>query len=98
MDERREKEFIKELEPFIIAGIFTDWQLPVDILQNQILPYYKENSHPEGLEKVLINLNLASCPKDIISELIHFSEKQFLSTGILFLTQAFETKNNLSCI
>jgi len=27
-----EKTFIEELEPFIIAGRFSEWALPVDIL------------------------------------------------------------------
>ena len=46
-----EKFFIMELEPFIIAGRFTEWELPVDILQNHIINFYKDHSHPENLEK-----------------------------------------------
>ena len=69
-EEKMEKAFIEELEPFIIAGRFTEWELPVDILQNHIINFYKDHSHPENLEKVIINLNLSSCPKPVISELI----------------------------
>lgn len=36
-EEKMEKAFIEELEPFIIAGRFSEWELPVDILKNHII-------------------------------------------------------------
>mmetsp|Transcript_39648 Transcript_39648/g.38222 ORF Transcript_39648/g.38222 Transcript_39648/m.38222 type:complete len:222 (-) Transcript_39648:766-1431(-) len=39
-EEKMEKAFIEELEPFIIAGRFSEWELPVDILQHHLINYY----------------------------------------------------------
>jgi hypothetical protein len=49
--------FVQEMEPFIMAGRFQEWELPADILQNHIINYYKDPQNPENLEKIIINLN-----------------------------------------
>lgn len=57
-EEKLEDIFLKELKPFIMAGRFSAWELPNEILQNHIIKYYKDPSQPELLEKILINLCL----------------------------------------
>lgn len=57
-DERLEEQFIRELEPFILAGRFQEWEIPNDILQNHVINYYKNDvSKAEILEKIIVNLN-----------------------------------------
>jgi hypothetical protein len=48
--------------------------MPEDILQNNIINYYKDPDQPEVIEKIITNLNLKECPKSVILELIQFSE------------------------
>jgi hypothetical protein len=98
-EEKMEDLFVQEMEPFIMAGRFREWELPTDILQNHIINYYKDAANPTNLEKIIINLNFSQCPKPVVLELIHFSEQHFLSTAILFLyTQVFERKDDSSCV
>ena len=88
-----------ELKPFIMAGRFSDWELPNDILQNHIINYYKDSNQPELIEKIITNLCLKECPKPIILELIQFSEQNFLSSALLYLhTAVFDSKEDASCI
>jgi hypothetical protein len=69
-----------------MAGKFQEWELPNDVLQNHVIKYYKsDESKADALEKIIVNLNFNQCPKTIVLEFIHFSEKHFLSTAILFL-------------
>jgi hypothetical protein len=59
-----------------------------------VVRYYKDPAKAESLEKIIINLNLNQCPKTVVLQFIDFSEKNFLSTAILFLyTQVFEKKD-----
>eukprot|EP00347_Sterkiella_histriomuscorum_P012402 403368713 len=98
-NEKLEDAFIHELEPFIMAGRFQEWELPNEVIQNHVLKYYKENQKADQLEKIIVNLNLAQCPKTIVLEFIHYSEQNFLTTAILYLyTQVFEKKDNTSCV
>eukprot|EP00347_Sterkiella_histriomuscorum_P024298 403331615 len=99
-EEQLEDLFIEELEPFILAGKFQEWEIPNDILQEHVINYYKNDpSKSDTLEKIIINLNFNQIEKKIVLEFIHFSEKQFLSTAILFLyTQVIEKKDNTSCV
>ena len=53
-----------------MAGRFSDWELPTDILQNHIINYYKDADQPELIERIIINLCLRECPKDVIMELL----------------------------
>lgn len=77
-----------------MAGKFSEWEIPNDILQNHLINYYKELSKPENLEKIIINLNFKQCPKKCVLQLIHYSEQHYLSTAILFLyTSVFERKD-----
>lgn len=73
-EEQLEEIFLDELLPFIMAGRFSSWELPSDILQNHIVNYYKDPHRPEQIERVIINLNLADCPDDEIVNLIQFAE------------------------
>ena len=41
-EEKLESVFLGELKPFIMAGRFSSWELPNDILQNHIINYYKD--------------------------------------------------------
>lgn len=77
--------FLDELKPFIMAGRFSERELPHDILQKHIINHYKDPDHPELLEKVIINLCLTDCPKSALQELIQFSQEHFLSTALLYL-------------
>ena len=52
-EEQLENIFLDELKPFIIAGRFSDWELPNDILQNHIINYYKDSNQPELIEKII---------------------------------------------
>ena len=93
-EEKLEDIFVSELESFIMAGKFSDWEIPNDILQNHLINYYKDQAKPETLEKIIINLNFKQCPKSCVLELIHYSEQHFLSTAILYLyTTVFERKD-----
>ena len=65
-EEQLEEIFLDELKPFIMAGSFSDWELPNEILQNHIVNYYKDPHQPEMIEKVIINLCLKECPKAVI--------------------------------
>lgn len=73
-EEGLEGIFVKELEPFIMAGSFKDWELPNEVIQNHIIKYYKDPAKAHTLEKLIINLNLSKCPKTIVLEFIHFAE------------------------
>lgn len=84
-EEKIEKLFVQELEPFIMAGRLQDWELPNEVIQNHVIKYYKDPAKAEALEKIIVNLNLKKCPKTIILEFIHFSEMHFLTTAVLFL-------------
>lgn len=99
-DERLEEQFIRELEPFILAGRFQEWEIPNEILQNHVIGYYKNDAaKADVLEKVIVNLNFGQCPKTTVLEFIHYAEAHFLSTAILFLfTQVIEKKDNTSCV
>ena len=66
--------FVEEMQPFIIAGRFAEWELPKDILQNHIINYYKDVEKPENFEKIIMNLNFNKCPKSVVLELVHFAE------------------------
>jgi len=82
-----------------MAGRFSDWELPNDILQNHIINYYKDPHKPEQIEKIIINLNLSDCLKEEIVQLIQFAEQNFLSTALLFLhTAAFNKDDDATCI
>ena len=87
-EEALENIFLDELKPFIMAGRFQDWDLPDDILQNHIINYYKDPHQPELIEKIIINLSLKECPKQVLMELIQFCEANFLSTALLYLHTA----------
>lgn len=90
--------FLDELKPFIMAGRFSEHDLPNDILQNHIVNYYKDPHQPEQIEKIIINLKLSDCPKSAITELIQFSEENFLSTALLYLhTSIYDPKDEESC-
>jgi len=62
--------FLDELKPFILAGKFSSWELPEDILQNHIINYYKDSNKPELIESIIVNLNLQQCPKPVVLDLI----------------------------
>jgi hypothetical protein len=82
-----------------MAGKFSEWELPNDILQNHIINYYKDPHQPELIEKIIINLCLKECPKEVIMELVQFSEENFLSTALLYLhTSAIDSSSEGSCI
>jgi hypothetical protein len=73
--------------------------MPEDILQNNIINYYKDPDQPEIIEKIITNLNLKECPKSVILELIQFSEQNYLSSALLYLhTAVFDSKDDASCI
>lgn len=98
-EEQLEEIFLDELKPFIMAGRFSNWELPSDILQNHIVNYYKDPHKPEQIEKIIINLNLADCPDDEIVNLIQFAEQNFLSTALVSLhTAAYNRKETCTCI
>lgn len=88
-EENQEDIFLGELKPFIMAGRFSSWELPNDILQNHIINYYKDPDQPELIEKIIINLCLTQCPKAVLDELVSFCEKHFLSSALLYLFSAF---------
>ncbi len=64
--------------------------MPGDILENHIINYYKDPKNPELLEKIIINLNLKDCAKDVLQELLKFCEKNYLTTGLLYLYTAID--------
>ena len=77
-----------------MAGTLSEWELPNEVIQNNIIKYYKDPSKADALEKIIVNLNLSQCPKTIILEFIHFCEQNFLTTALLFLyTQSFDRKD-----
>ncbi len=81
-----EKAFISELEAFILAGKFSEWELPPEVLDNFVHRYYmKKENAPDIFEKVIVNLNLAQCSKDFILTLVKYCETHFLTTGIIYL-------------
>lgn len=97
-EEKLEKLFVQELEPFIMAGKLMEWELPNEVIQNHVIKYYKDPARADALEKIIVNLNLRRCPKTIVLEFIHFAEIHYLTTAILFLyTQAYERKDNTAC-
>ena len=84
-EENLESTFLDELKPFIMAGRFQNWNLPIDILENQILGHIKASNTPDTVEKVIINLSLKECPKELMQELIEYCEENCLSSGLLYL-------------
>ncbi len=65
-----EKIFIQELESFILAGKFTEWELPPEVIDAFVNRYYLHSdkkdesqnlvsSYPQQFEKVVVNLNLS---------------------------------------
>lgn len=93
-EEKIEKLFVQELEPFIMAGKLKDWELPNEVIQNHVIKYYKDPSRAEALEKIIVNLNLKKCPQQIILEFLHFADMHYLTTAILFLhTSVLEKKD-----
>ena len=57
-EEKLEDLFIKELEPFIMAGKFQEWELPNEVLQGHVIKYYKNDKNKaDALEKIIVNLN-----------------------------------------
>jgi len=99
-EESLEDIFLDELKPFIMAGRFSDWELPNDILQNHIINYYKDPHQPEQIEKIIINLCLNDCEQSEIVSLIQFAEANFLSTALVYLhSNAFHKKDTeATCI
>ena len=77
--------FLDELKPFILSGLFLKFDLSEDILINNIINYYKDSHKPEQIEKIIVNLNLKNCPKEVILDLIQFSEVNYLSSALLYL-------------
>ena len=65
-EEGMEEIFINEIEPFILAGKFANWELPNEIMEENIINYYRQKKEPEYLEKIIINLNFGMCPKTMI--------------------------------
>ena len=82
-----------------MAGRFSSWELPNDILQNHIINYYKDPQQPELIEKIIINLCLTQCSKSVMEELIKFCEKNYLSSDLLYLfSSLLDRKEEASCI
>lgn len=101
--------FLAELEPFIVAGMFRDWELPEDVLADSILNAYKfgySDSTPGGpgrslqqLEQIIINLNFTNYPNSGKLALIYFCQEQKLFGAMLFLySSVYERKEQTSCI
>ena len=98
-EESLENIFLDELQPFIMAGRFQEWDLPNDILQHHIINYYKDPRQPELIEKIIINLSLKDCPKPFLMELIEFCQEYFLSTALLYLhTVVYDTAEEALCV
>lgn len=105
-----EKIFINELENFILAGKFSEWELPPEVIDSFVKRYYlhekKKNEgknlaspYPETFEKIIVNLNVSQCTKDTILQYVKYCEEHFLTTGIIYLyTQLLEKKDNASCV
>ena len=62
-DKDFETLFIRELEVFILAGKFSEWQFPADVVETYIGHYYISKdfmiSSPELFQQVIVNLNLS---------------------------------------
>lgn len=95
-----ESIFVGELEPYILAGRFQEWELPAEVIDSYVVRYYmKEDSQPETFEKVIVNLNLNQCTKETVLAFIRYAEQHFLTSSVLFLyTHLFERKDNASCV
>ena len=64
------------------------------MIQNHVIKYYRNPAKADDMEKIIVNMNLAQCPKTIVLEFIHYAEQHFLTTAVLFLyTQVFEKKD-----
>jgi hypothetical protein len=97
-EEKIEKLFVQELEPFIIAGKLKDWELPNEVIQNYFIKYYKDPSRADTFESIIVNLDLKRCSISIILELLNFAETNCLTTAIFFLhNSALEKKDKSSC-
>ena len=69
-DHSFDEMFLDELKPFIMSGLFSGFDLPEEILLNHIINYYKDSQNPGLIEKIIINLNLKNCPKEVVIDLI----------------------------
>ena len=108
--EETERIFVNELETFILAGKFTEWELPPEVIDAFVLRYYLHadkpdptqnlaSPYPQTFEKIIVNLNLSQCTKDTILHFVKYCEQHFLTTGIIYLyTQLLERKDNASCV
>ena len=89
-----EEAFLIQLKMFILAGKFSEFELPEDILTNYILSQFKNPDDPSLLEKVIVNLNLKSCPDEITEVLLAFSQEHSLSTALIYLYTEVKYEGN----
>ena len=75
------------MNPEVFDSFITRYYLPSSSTpQNEEDPYL--------FERIIVNLNLSQCPKDTMLAYIKYSERHFLTTGVIFLyTQLFERKD-----
>jgi hypothetical protein len=95
---------VREVEPYIFAGRFLDWELQAEVIDSYLERYYLgergDNEAdaddfiiPEIFEKVIINLNLRLSSNESITKFIRFGEKNFLTSSVLHLyTQLYDRK------
>ena len=93
-------KFLDQLKPFMMAGRFSNWELPKEILEDHVIKYFQDPAKPEILEKIIVNLSLRNCSKAAILDLTTFAEENFLSTLILYLnTSVYDGsgEDDISC-
>lgn len=93
---------MREIEPYIFAGRFLDWELQADVIDSFLERYYLGEGNgteeedfviPEIFEKVIINLNLRLSSSESITKYIKYGEKHFLTSSVLHLyTQLYDRK------
>jgi hypothetical protein len=49
-----EKIFIKELENFILAGKFTEWELPPEVIDSFMNRYYLQSEKPSDGQSLVV--------------------------------------------
>ena len=86
---------MRQVEPYILSGRFKEWALPAEVLQKYVTRYYmRENDSPDTFAKVVSNLNLSKCSKEVVMAFIRHAENHFLTSTVIDLyTRLFDRKD-----
>lgn len=86
---------MRQVEPYILSGRFKEWALPTEVLQSYMTRYYmRESDSPDTFAKVVSNLNLSKCSKEVVMAFIRHAEKHFLTSTVIDLyTRLFDRKD-----